>query len=203
MTRTRRTIALLSGVLAFYAATVAGQQDQPQPPQSSEPTAAQPSQPAAEAPPKIDKRHLWIARYEADTKAAAAVGAIQASTANALKYSNLFETVKTFDSDAAQPQGTWKLIGKETDFSGGSAAKRSLVGFGSGRAKVTMEYTLHDPDNKVVWTQKITTKANFWGAATLGAAQDQSKAMDEQGQMLTDALAKYFAQSQKATKSAD
>ena len=116
------------------------------------------------------------------------------SVTNALNYSNLFQSVKTFDTEATQPAGTWLLTGKELDYSGGSTAKRALVGFGSGRAHITMEYTLYDPNKKVVWTQKINTKPSFWGSAgTLGAVQNQSKAMDEQGQKLTDSLAKFFA----------
>ena len=171
-------------------------------PAQSAPMQAAPSQvepvPAQSAPdhaaelPQNNVRNLWIAKYEAEVKAASAVASIQVSTVNALKYSNLFASVKTFESDATQPEGTWTLSAKEIEFSGGSAAKRALVGFGSGRAKVTMEYSLYDTSKKLVWTMKIKTKANFWGAAALGAAQDQGKAMDEQGQKLTDALAEFF-----------
>ena len=204
MLKTRYTIALISAALAvaFYAAPLPAQEEQPQQPQEAQPAQTQPAQaetpqaapapePTAE-PPRSNVRNLWIAKYESEIKAAAAVASIQAATANAMKYSNLFASVKTFESEAVQPEGAWTLTAKEIEFSGGSAAKRFLVGFGSGRSKVTMEYTLYDPSKKPVWTKRITTKANFWGAATLGAAQDQSKAMDEQGQKLTDALAEFF-----------
>ena len=137
-------------------------------------------------------RNLWITRFTCDAKAASAVAAVQSSDTASLEYSNLFASVKTFETTATQPDGTWTLTAKETDFSGGSAAKRALLGYGSGRAKITMEYTLYDPAKKVVWTQKISTKSNFWGATTLGAAQDQGKAMDAQGQKLVDALTKFF-----------
>ena len=161
-------------------------------PAQTEPAQAEPAPEPAAEPPRNNVRNLWIAKYESEVKAAAAVASVQAATVNAMKYSNLFATVKTFESEAVQPEGAWTLTAKEIEFSGGSAAKRALVGFGSGRSKVTMEYTLYNPSRKPVWTKKITTKANFWGAATLGAAQDQSKAMDEQGQKLTDALAEFF-----------
>ncbi|HEU5458054.1 MAG TPA: DUF4410 domain-containing protein [Terracidiphilus sp.] len=202
MTKKRFASSLVIAALAvtLYPAAAAAQQDQPQQTQQAEPATAASAVQAATANPKADKPDLWIAKYEADTKAASAVASIQASTANALKYSNLFDSVKTFETDSAQPEGTWTLTGKETEFSGGSAAKRALVGFGSGRSKVTMEYTLYDAAKKAVWTKKITTKANFWGAAALGAAQDQGKAMDEQGQKLTDALAQFFSSDKRAKK---
>jgi hypothetical protein len=207
MMKPQYTIALLAAVFAttFYCTSLAAQ-DQTQPPQSTgetqqaEPASVQPAQPSANAQPQTENRTLWIAKYDAETKAAQAVSVIQSATANTLKFSKLFDTVKTFETDASQPEGTWMLTGKEIEFSGGSAAKRALVGFGSGRSKVTMEYTLYNPEKKVVWTQRIRTKANFWVATALGAAQDQSKAMDEQGQKLVDTLARFFEQDSKASQ---
>lgn len=205
------TTALLSGAftIALYPIALIAQEEQsqqqtqqaqeaqpaqPSEAQAQQPTQAQPSQPEAVAQPLPQKRNLWIAKFSTDTKAAAAVGAIQASDASALNYSNLFDSVKTFETAATQPEGTWLLTGKELDFSGGSTAKRALIGFGSGRAHITMEYTLYDPAQKVAWTQKITTKPSFWGSAgAMGAVQNQGKAMDEQGQKLINALSKFFA----------
>jgi len=170
--------ATLSAVSAI-SLVAQGQNSQP-----AKPDTAQPDQP---------KPALWIAKFTADANAAAAVASTQASDANALNYSNLFSAVKTFATDATQPAGTWSLTARETDFSGGSTAARALVGWGAGRAHITMEYTLTDATGKVVWTQKITTKPSFWGASgELGAVQNQAQAMDEQGQKLTDALSKFF-----------
>ncbi len=146
-------------------------------------------------------RNLWIEKFSADAKAASAVASVQASTANALKYSNLFATVKTFDTDATQPEGTWSLTAKEVEYSGGSTAKRALIGFGSGRAKITMEYTLMDPSKKAVWTQRITTKPSYWGAAgAMGAVQSQSGAVDEQAQKLVNALTSFFSPDKESAK---
>jgi Domain of unknown function (DUF4410) len=138
-----------------------------------------------------ENRNLWIAKFTCETKAAAAVAATQAQTTNALKYSNLFNPVTTFETDAKQPEGTWSLTANETDYYGGNAATRALIGYGAGRARIEIEYKLTDPSSKVVWTQKIKTKPPFsWGQ--LGAVQNQGVAADEQGQRLTDALSKYF-----------
>lgn len=146
-------------------------------------------------------RNLWIAKFTCEPKAASAVASTQAGDSNALKYSSLFEKVTTFDTDAKQPEGTWSLSGKEVGFTGGSTAARALVGFGAGRASITMEYTLTDPSGKVAWTDKIKTKPSWWGSSgTMGAVQNQGAAEDEQAQKLTQALTKYFQTAPSDTK---
>jgi|HubBroStandDraft_1064217.scaffolds.fasta_scaffold21785_3 hypothetical protein len=183
---------LLSSVMiavAFSASGASAQSSQPQ--QPSQPP--QTDQAQQQTPAQPQPRKLWIAKFTCETKAASAVAATQAGDTNALKYTSLFDTVTTFDADAKQPDGTWTLAANETDFSGGSAAARALVGMGAGRETITMEYTLTDPTGKAVWTQKIKTKPSFWGSAgQLGMVQNQGAATDEQAQKLIDALSKYF-----------
>lgn len=148
-----------------------------------------------------EHRSLWIAKFTCETKAASAVAATQHHDSDALKYSSLFDGVTTFETDATQPQGTWALTANEVDYSGGSTAARALVGWGAGRASITMEYKLSDPSGKVVWTQKVKTRPSWWGSSgTLGAVQNQGAAVDEQAQKLTDSLAKFFAAPGKKKK---
>lgn len=153
----------------------------------------QPEQPVQPVPVQhVPKRYLWIARFTADPRAAAAVASTQASDTRALKYSNLFDGVKTFETDASAV-GSWTLTARELDFNAGSAAARALVGMGAGRARMTMEYTLTDPNGKAAWTQKITTRPSFWRASgPMGAVQNQKEALDEQGQKLAEAIYKFF-----------
>jgi Domain of unknown function (DUF4410) len=212
MPSTRIAVSVLSVALAFVLSPLLpAQEPQPQAaPQAgspqqppSQPQAQPPVEPSHQAQPQAQSqtnRKLWIAKFSTDAKAASAVANIQASDAGALKYSNLFDSVKTFETDETQPAETWTLTAKELDFGGGSTATRALVGFGAGRAHITMEYTLIDPDKKVIWTQKITTKPSFWGSGGgFGAVQNQGQAMDEQAQKLTDALTKFFASKQAKT----
>ncbi len=118
---------------------------------------------------------------------------IQSSEASALRSSKLFDAVKSFATDPVQPTGTWTLESKEVSFSAGSAAKRALVGFGAGRSQITMDYTLLDPQKKVVWTTSLTTKPPFCAVGgIIGAEQSQKPAVDEQPQKLIDALSKFF-----------
>ena len=143
-------------------------------------------------------RNLWIAKFTTEPQAAASVSVVQSSAAGALNYSNFFDVVRTFETDVTQPAGSWKLTGKELSFAGGSAAKRVLIGFGSGRAHLTMEYVLTDSDDKVVWTKEITTKPSFWGSAgAMGGVQNQGKAVDEQSQKLVGELGKFFSSNSK------
>lgn len=139
------------------------------------------------------QRNLWIAKFSCEPKAAAAVASVQQSDAAALQYSSLFKTVTSFASDSKQPAGTWSLSATETSYSGGSTAKRVMIGFGTGRAHVVMQYELRNPDGQVVWTKKIKSEPSLWSSSgTLGAIQNQDSSMSKQSEKLVDELAKFF-----------
>jgi hypothetical protein len=153
---------------------------------SAQQTQSQPSQPA-------QQRSLWIAKFSCDPKAASAVAAAQRRDFDALQYSKFFSSVTTFETDSKQPQGSWSLTANELDYNGGSAAVRGLIGWGNGRASLTMEYKLTDPSGKLVWTQTIKTTPSFWGSSgDYGVVQSQRPAVDEQSQKLAEALSKFF-----------
>ena len=140
------------------------------------------------------ERKLWVGKFTGETKAASALAATQAGDTNALKYSNLFDSLTTFETDAKQPEGTWSLTANETEYKQGSTAERVLVGMGSGRAVIEMEYKLTNPAGQVVWTQKFRTKPSFWGSSgAVGGVQNQGAAEDAQAKKLIEGLSKYFA----------
>lgn len=140
-----------------------------------------------------EARNLWVAKFTCQPKAAAAVASVQQSDAAALQYSSLFKNVTTFATNANQPAGTWSLSADETSFAGGSAAKRVLVGLGTGRAHVEMQYQLRDPQGNVVWTKKVKSEPSLWGSSgSLGAVQNQDSAMSKQSEKLIDELTKFF-----------
>jgi len=69
-----------------------------------------------------------------------------------------------------------------------------MVGWGTGRAHVEMEYELRDPQGNVVWTNKIKTEPSFWSSSgTVGGVQNQHPAVSKQSEKLIDALTKCFA----------
>lgn len=154
--------------------------------------------PAWPQPPKAGEgqqgKTLWIAKFSCEPKAAAAVASVQQSDTAALQYSNLFSTVDSFTTDSKQPEGSWSLSAKETSFSGGSTAKRVMIGFGSGRAHLEMTYQLRNPKGEVVWTEKIKSEPSFWSSSgTVGAIQNQDPAITKQSEKLVDALSKFLS----------
>jgi hypothetical protein len=144
--------------------------------------------------PQPGARQLWIAKFTGEDKAAAAIAAAQQDDVGALRQSSLFSKVTSFSTDATQPAGTWLLSANEVGYSGGSTAKRVIVGYGTGRAHLELEYKLANPTGTVVWTKRIKTEPSFWSSTgAVGGVQDQAAAVDKQPQKLLDELAKFFA----------
>ncbi len=173
-------------VLAIAAATASAQNNS-----NIQSASANNSTPATTS--KKSGESLWIAKFKCEPKAAHAVALTQRADLDALQYSTLFSRVVQFSAMHTAPADAWTLTGKELDFSGGSTAARSLIGWGAGRAHLVMLYQLRNRSGKVVWSKKIKTAPSFWG--TVGharAVQNQSPAWNKQGQALVDALQKYF-----------
>lgn len=146
------------------------------------------------AAPQPGARQLWIAKFTGDDKAAAAIAGAQQDDLGALRQSSLFSKVTSFSTDATQPAGTWSLSANEVSYSGGSTAKRVVVGYGTGRAHLELEYKLTNPAGTVVWIKKIKTEPSFWSSTgAVGGVQDQAAAIDKQPQRLLDELSKFFA----------
>lgn len=144
---------------------------------------------------------LWVAKFECDAKAAEAVAEAQHSDLTALEYSSLFASVSSFAAAPSAPTGAWTLTGREINFAAGSAAERSMLGWGAGRSHLVMHYELRDPSGKTAWAADIKTQPSFFGASgNSGAIQNQSPAERKQGQALVDALAKFLAAPTAATK---
>jgi hypothetical protein len=136
-------------------------------------------------------RSLWIAQFTGQTKALAAIASVQQGDLATLQQSSLFGKVSSYAAEANQPAGTWVLSAKETSFSKGSAAKRTML-IGWGRAHIEMAYKLRNPKGKVVWSKEIKTET-FPVGGVIGGLQNQKKAFSKQPQQLLKALSKFFA----------
>ena len=146
------------------------------------------------AAPQPGARQLWIARFTCEGKAVAAVAAVQHDDLRALRQSSLFGKVSSFASDATQPARTWSFSANEVSYSAGSTAERVMVGYGTGRAHLEMEYKLTNPAGSVVWTKRIKTEPSFWSSSgDEGGIQNQDAAVHQQAQKLLDELSKFFA----------
>lgn len=144
--------------------------------------------------PRPGARQLWIAKFTGEDKAAAAIAAAQQDDLAALRQSSLFSKVTSFATDATQPAGMWSLSASETSYSGGSTAKRVMLGYGTGRAHLELEYRLTSPTGSEVWTKKVKTEPSFWSSSgAVGGIQNQDAAIGKQPQKLLDELSKFFA----------
>jgi hypothetical protein len=139
-------------------------------------------------------RRLWISKFTCQAQAAAAVAVVQKDDLAALRQSSLFQEVSSYATYSEQPEGTWRLSAKETSYARGSAAERSIIGWGTGRAHLAMGYELRDPSGAIAWTQEIKTEPPLWGSTgDTGGIQDQTPAVTEQPDKLLEALSKFFA----------
>jgi len=114
--------------------------------------------------------------------------AVRTAVMQALKDAKLFEEVLT--SEQAEETGTAMLHGRLVDFAAGNAAKRLMVGFGSGRAHARFEFTVEDVvSGRVVWKKAIKQTASFWFNSTTSSAAERAE--------LPDAVAKKLVEEMK------
>jgi len=70
---------------------------------------------------------------------------------------------------ATPPEHVYTLNGEVVAWRPGNAAKRFLVGFGSGREAADLHYWITDQTGKNVLDKKDTIRAEFWGNAFAGS----------------------------------
>jgi hypothetical protein len=70
---------------------------------------------------------------------------------------------------ATAPARLYTLEGEIVSWRSGNAAKRLLVGMGSGRESADIHYWLTDAQGKKVFEHKDTIRAEFWGNAYAGS----------------------------------
>lgn len=70
---------------------------------------------------------------------------------------------------ASAPAHLYTLEGEIVSWRSGNAAKRLLVGMGSGRESADIRYWLTDAQGKKVFEHKDTIRAEFWGNTYAGS----------------------------------
>lgn len=76
------------------------------------------------------------------------------------------------------------------EFSSGSAAKRVLVGFGSGRSTVDGRLVFQGEDGKELSNQRIRVRGNLAWSAYQGGERQRSQAVNAFDQRLMEAIAR-------------
>ena len=109
-----------------------------------------------------------------------------------MKDEALFGAVLTPEEAAAKGiTDALELTAKLIDFEAGSAAKRLLVGFGSGRAHAVFEFSLKDSKGEI-WKKTIKSTASFWFNGSTSSATERSE--------LPEGIAKELAKELKKRK---
>ena len=106
----------------------------------------------------------------------------------------VFSSVLTPEEAKEKDKATFvELSGKLVDLEQGNAAKRMMVGFGSGRAHAGFEFTVKDATTgDVLWHKTIKQTASFWFNGTTSSAAERAE--------LPEGLAKKFVEELKKEK---
>ena len=144
-------------------------------------------------------KELVVERFDSSIKGAIGLpDAVRNACVQAVKESDLFtevitaeeETAKASEKDSAK-QGGLRLTGQLVDFEAGNAAKRLMVGFGSGRAHAGFEFALRDPaTGEIVWHKKVKQTASFWFNGTTSSAEERAELPEGLAKKLVEELKK-------------
>jgi uncharacterized protein DUF4410 len=124
--------------------------------------------------------------------------ATRSAVIQAVKEGNFFPAVLTPEQSNAgegseQKVPSLKLEGRLLDFAGGNAAKRLMVGFGSGRAHATFLFQLKDAaSGEIVWEKKVKQTASFWFNSTTSSAAERAELPEGLAKQLSKELKKQL-----------
>jgi hypothetical protein len=129
--------------------------------------------------------------FESEVKGTAGLPeATRAAVIQTLKDGDTFAATLTPEEAKDKDKTNLVEIGARlVDFAPGNAAKRLMVGFGSGRAHAEFEFTLKDPTSgDTVWKKKIKQTASFWFNSTTSSAAERSELPDGVAKKLVEEL---------------
>ena len=124
--------------------------------------------------------------------------ATRSAVIQAVKEGNVFPQVLTPEQSKAgegseQKVPSLKLEGRLVDFAGGNAAKRLMVGFGSGRAHATFLFQLKDEaSGEIVWEKRLKQTASFWFNSTTSSAAERAELPEGLAKQLSKELKKQM-----------
>lgn len=148
------------------------------------------------APPKkgVDlSKKVVVVPFDSAVKGAAGLPeATRASIIQTMKDGQIFAAVLTpEEAKDADKGGLVELSGRLVDFEQGNAAKRLMVGFGSGRAHAGFEFTLKDATTgEVLWHKTIKQTASFWFNSSTSSAAERAELPDGLAKKLVNELQK-------------
>jgi len=144
-------------------------------------------------------RGLVVEAFDSSVKGAIGLPkAVRDACLQAIKEEGLFTEVASAEEEKAktaeqQPakEGVLRLSGQLVDFEPGNAAKRLMVGFGSGRAHAAFDFALRDPaTGQIVWQKKLKQTASFWFNGTTSSAAERGELPEGLAKKLVEELKK-------------
>jgi len=162
---------------------------------------SQPYQALAGEKPLDGYKSLVVERFDSSVKGAIGLpDAVRSACVQAIKEDGLFSEVTTAEEEAAKAgateagkAGLLRLSAQLVDFEPGNAAKRLMVGFGSGRAHAGFEFTLRDPaTNQIVWQKRLKQTASFWFNGTTSSAAERGELPEALAKKLVEELKKQM-----------
>jgi hypothetical protein len=127
----------------------------------------------------IDRSKMLVVQpFTSEVKGAAGLPeAVRDAIIQTFKDEKAFAAVLTPQEAADKDKASLlELNGKLVDFAAGNAAKRMLVGFGSGRANATFEFTVTDlGTSQVIWQKAIKQSASFWFSSYTSSAAERAE----------------------------
>jgi len=140
---------------------------------------------------------IIVKSFTAKVKGAAGLPeAVRGAVVQTMRDDGAFKNVLT-EADAtasSAPQPNYILEGELVDFAAGNAAKRLMVGLGSGRSHARFEFSLKNSSTgEVVWQKSIKQTASFWFNGTTSSAAERAELPDGLAKQLVNELKKIEA----------
>lgn len=158
---------------------------------------------AAGSPAQAQKKSLdaykTVVVQPFETSVKGAIGlpeATRTSVIRALKEAGTFAAVLTPEEAVTKLSPDDKtprldLQAKLVDFAPGNAAKRLMVGFGSGRAHARFDFTLKDAaSGEVVWQGSVKQTASYWFNQYTSSASERGELPEGVAKKLVEQLNK-------------
>ena len=129
--------------------------------------------------------------FESAVKGASTLSdATRSAVIQMLKEEKLFEAVLTPEEAKDKDKANIVELGARlVDFEPGNAAKRLLVGLGTGRAHAGFEFSMKDSTGQV-WKKTVKSTASFWFNGYTSSATERAELPDGVAKKLIDELKK-------------
>jgi Domain of unknown function (DUF4410) len=137
---------------------------------------------------------VMVKSFTASVKGAAGLPeTVRGAVIQTLKDDATFKSILN-EEDAKDAQTDYVLEGTLVNFEAGNAAKRLMVGFGSGRSHATFDFVLKEASTgQVVWQKSIKQTASFWFNGTTSSAAERAELPDGLAKKLLEELKKSRA----------